>query len=189
MPKKTVIANRSEIAVRIINGCKSLGIATVAVFSDADKNSRHKLLADESVHIGNSPPLESYLNFDKIIQAAQATGADAIHPGYGFLSENALFAERCQKENIKFICPSPEAIRLMGDKIESRKVAAKAGVPVIPGMAGCASNLDLFWTEAARVGYPVLIKASAGGGGKGMRAVEVESELEAAIEAAQRGGV
>ncbi|MEE8405074.1 MAG: acetyl-CoA carboxylase biotin carboxylase subunit [candidate division Zixibacteria bacterium] len=186
LPKKTVIANRSEIAVRIINGCKSLGIATVAVYSDADSNSKHKLLADESVYIGNSPPLESYLNFDKIIEAAQATGADAIHPGYGFLSENALFAERCQKENIKFIGPSPEAIRLMGDKIESRKVAAKAGVPVTPGMAGCAADIDSFRTEAARVGYPVLIKASAGGGGKGMRAVESESELEAAIAAAQR---
>ncbi|MCH9025328.1 MAG: ATP-grasp domain-containing protein, partial [candidate division Zixibacteria bacterium] len=186
MPQKILIANRSEIAVRIINGCQALGIATVAVYSDADSNSKHKLLAGESVHIGNSPPLESYLNFDKIIEAAQATGAAAIHPGYGFLSENALFAERCQKENIKFIGPSPEAIRLMGDKIESRKVAAKAGVPVTPGMAGCASDIDSFRTEAARVGYPVLIKASAGGGGKGMRAVDDESELEAAIEAAQR---
>ena len=186
LPQKILIANRSEIAVRIINGCQALGIATVAVYSDADSNSKHMLLADESVHIGSSPPLESYLNFDKIIEAAQATGADAIHPGYGFLSENALFAERCQKENIKFIGPSPEAIRLMGDKIESRKVAAKAGVPVTPGMAGCAADIDSFRREAVRVGYPVLIKASAGGGGKGMREVNDESELEAAIEAAQR---
>jgi len=185
-PQKILIANRSEIAVRIINGCQALGIATVAVYSDADKNSKHKLLADESVHLGNSPPLESYLNFDKIIEAAKFTGADAIHPGYGFLSENASFAERCQKENIKFIGPSPEAIRLMGDKIESRKVAAKAGVAVTPGMAGCAEDIDSFRTEAARVGYPVLIKASAGGGGKGMRAVDDESELAAAIDAAQR---
>lgn len=186
LPTKILIANRSEIAVRIINSCQALGIATIAVYSDADSNSVHKLLADESVHIGNSPPLESYLNFDKIIDAAKFTAADAIHPGYGFLSENALFAERCQKENIKFIGPSPEAIRLMGDKIESRKVAAEAGVPVTPGMAGCASDIDSFRKEAAKVGYPVLIKASAGGGGKGMRAVENESELEAAIEAAKR---
>ena len=186
LPTKILIANRSEIAVRIIRGCQALGIATVAVYSEADNNSKHKLLADESVYIGNSPPLESYRNVDKIIEAAQATAADAIHPGYGFLSENALFAERCQKENIKFIGPSPEAIRLMGDKIESRKVAAEAGVPVTPGMAGCAADIGSFRAEAARVGYPVLIKASAGGGGKGMRAVENESELEAAIEAAKR---
>ncbi|MCH7691195.1 MAG: acetyl-CoA carboxylase biotin carboxylase subunit [candidate division Zixibacteria bacterium] len=186
MFEKILIANRGEIALRINRACKEMGIATVAIHSTADAEAMHVRLADESVCVGPPAASQSYLNIPAIIAACEVTGADAIHPGYGFLSENALFAERCQKENIKFIGPSPEAIRLMGDKIESRKVAAKAGVPVTPGMAGCAADVDSFRTEAARVGYPVLIKASAGGGGKGMRAVENESELAAAIEAAQR---
>ncbi len=183
---KILIANRSEIAVRVIHACRILGIPTVAVYSDADAKSKHRLMADESVHIGGSAPLDSYLNFDKIVNAAQSTGCNALHPGYGFLSENAAFAERCRKEQIKFIGPTPESMRLMGDKVASRVAAVKAGVPVVPGMETTHDDVDVLIRFAKIIGYPVLIKASAGGGGKGMRAVGSERDLPGAIEAAQR---
>ncbi|MGH8015978.1 MAG: biotin carboxylase N-terminal domain-containing protein, partial [Candidatus Zixiibacteriota bacterium] len=183
---KILIANRSEIAVRVIHACKSLGIPTVAVYSDADAKAKHRLLADESVHIGESSPLQSYLNFEKIINAAKSTGCDAIHPGYGFLAENAGFAEHCRKEKVKFIGPSPESMRLMGDKVASRKAAHKVGVAVVPGMESTSSDITAFSKFAKEIGYPVLIKASAGGGGKGMRAVGSAKGLATAIESAQR---
>ncbi len=183
---KILIANRSEIAVRVIHACRTLDIPTVAVYSDADLKSKHRLLADESLSIGAAPPLESYLNFEKIINAAKSTGCDALHPGYGFLAENAGFAEHCRKEKIKFIGPSPEAMRLMGDKVASRNAAVKAGVPIVPGMSATSNDIKVFAKFAKEVGYPVLIKASAGGGGKGMRAVGSERDLQPAIEAAQR---
>jgi len=183
---KILIANRSEIAVRVMHACRTLGIPTVAVYSDADIKSKHRMLADESVHIGAAAPLESYLNFEKIINAAKSTGCDALHPGYGFLSENAAFAEHCRREKIKFIGPSPEAMRIMGDKVASRIAADKAGVPIVPGMESTSNDIKVFIQFAKEVGYPVLIKASAGGGGKGMRAVGSEKDLQSAIEAAQR---
>jgi len=183
---KILIANRSEIAVRVIHACKTLGIPTVAVYSDSDKSSKHRLLADESVHIGESAPLQSYLNFEKIIGAAKSIGCDAIHPGYGFLAENAGFAEHCKKEKIKFIGPTAEAMRLMGDKVASRKAAHNAGVPLVPGMESTSSDIKAFAKFAKEIGYPILIKASSGGGGKGMRAVGSEKGLESAIESAQR---
>jgi len=184
--KKILIANRSEIAVRVIHGCRTLGIATVAVYSDADVRSKHRLLADESVPIGAAPPLESYLNFDKIIGAAKSTGCDGLHPGYGFLAENAAFAERCRQEKIKFIGPSPASMRLMGDKVASRLAAAKAGVPIVPGMEATSDDVKALGKFAKEIGYPVLIKASAGGGGKGMRIVNSEKELPDAFEGARR---
>ncbi len=184
--KKILIANRSEIAVRVINACRTLRIPTVAVYSDADVQSKHRLLADESVHIGAASPRESYLKIDAIIDAARKSGADAIHPGYGFLSENAEFAARCKKEGITFIGPSPEAIRLLGNKVESRVAMAKVGVPLIPGMKTNSDKLDDYVKAADEAGYPVLIKAAAGGGGKGMRVVNKRDELPAAIDAAKR---
>lgn len=183
---KILIANRSEIAVRVMHACKTLGIKTVAVFSDADTNSKHRLMADESIHIGPSSPLESYLNIDKIIEAAKRTNSDAIHPGYGFLAENADFAERCKTEQTKFVGPTPQAMRLMGDKVASRKAASKAGVPIVPGMESANAKLNEIETFAKKIGYPVLVKASAGGGGKGMRVVNTEKELPDSIESAQR---
>lgn len=169
-----------------MNACRTLGIPSVAVYSDADKNSKHRFYADESVHIGPSPPRESYLDIEKIINAAKHTGCDAIHPGYGFLAENPGFAERCRGEKITFIGPSPEAIRLLGNKIESRIKMAEAGIPIIPGMKSTASDLETFEKAAKDVGYPVLIKAAGGGGGKGMRVVERPEELPAALETARR---
>ncbi len=186
MFNKILIANRSEIAVRVIHACRILGIPTVAVYSDADVKSKHRLLADESVNIGAAPPLESYLNFEKIITAAKSTGCDSLHPGYGFLAENAGFAEHCRREKIKFIGPSPEAMRLMGDKVASRVAAVKAGVPVVPGMETTSDDVNVLKKFAKEFGYPVLIKASAGGGGKGMRAVGSEKDLAGAVESARR---
>jgi acetyl-CoA carboxylase biotin carboxylase subunit len=183
---KILVANRSEIAIRVMNACRTLGIPSVAVYSDADKNSKHRLFADEAVHIGPSPPRESYLDIDKIINAAKQTGCNAIHPGYGFLAENPAFAERCREEKITFIGPSPEAIRLLGNKIESRIKMAEAGVPIIPGMKSTATDMATFEEAAKETGYPVLIKAAGGGGGKGMRIVNNPDELPAAIEAARR---
>lgn len=184
--KKILVANRSEIAVRVIRGCKSLGIPTVAVYSEADVNSKHRLLADESVLIGPPPPRESYLNIDKIIQAAKETGCDAIHPGYGFLAENPLFPAACAKAGIVFIGPGAEAMRLLGNKVESRIKMADSGVPLTPGMKGSGKELDQFAKAAKEAGYPVIIKAAAGGGGKGMRIVHEPSGLSEAIGAAQR---
>lgn len=174
---KVLIANRGEIALRVIRACRELGLKTVAVYSQADANSLHVRFADEAVCIGPPPSRESYLNIPRIIGAAEVTGADAIHPGYGFLAENAQFAEICQDSGITFIGPSPEAIRVMGDKALARKRMAEAGVPVLPGSEEELSTEDRVIRAAQKVGYPLMIKASAGGGGKGMRVVRNEEEL------------
>ncbi len=181
-----LVANRSEIAVRVINGCRTLGIRSVSVYSDADVNAKHRHYADESIHIGAAAPSESYLNIERIIAAACEAGAQAIHPGYGFLSENPAFAEACRDAGIAFIGPSAASMRLMGNKVASRKAMADAGVPLTPGMQSASSDLDLYRTEAERIGYPVMIKAAAGGGGKGMRVVDEPKDLAGAVEAAQR---
>ena len=185
MFKKILIANRGEIAIRIMRACKELGIKTIAVYSDADKNALHVQHADEAIHIGDSSPKESYLNADKLIRAALDSKADAIHPGYGFLSENASFALKVASVKLTFIGPSADSIRAMGDKAESKIAMKKAGVPTVPGFEGLDSEKDL--KKAAReIGYPVLVKAAAGGGGKGMRVVNDESELSESIESARR---
>ena len=185
MFKKILIANRGEIAIRIMRACKELGIKTVAVYSEADKNALHVQHADESVLLGESAPKESYLNTEKIIQAAKQTSAEAIHPGYGFLSENANFAEAIEENGLVFIGPPVSAIRAMGDKAESKIMMKKAGVPTVPGYEVLESEDD-FKKAAMEIGYPVLIKASAGGGGKGMRVVEEEADLPEAIQGAGR---
>ncbi|WVT75803.1 acetyl/propionyl/methylcrotonyl-CoA carboxylase subunit alpha (plasmid) [Sinorhizobium chiapasense] len=169
MFKKILIANRGEIACRVIKTAKKLGIATVAVYSDADRDAMHVRVADEAVHIGPSPSAQSYIVIDKIIDAIRKTGADAVHPGYGFLSENAIFAEALEKEGVAFIGPPVGAIQAMGDKITSKKLAAEAGVSTVPGHMGLIEDADEAVRIAASIGYPVMIKASAGGGGKGMR--------------------
>ena len=178
MFKKVLIANRGEIAVRVIRACQEWGISTVAVHSDVDAESMHVRLADESVCIGSHQPQNSYLNISAIMSAADLTGAEAIHPGYGFLSENAKFAEVVIKHGIKFIGPSAELIRQMGDKIEAKKIAKKHGLPVIEGSDGGVKSFDEAKKICSEIGYPVLIKAAGGGGGKGMKIVEKESELE-----------
>jgi propionyl-CoA carboxylase alpha chain len=167
--KKILIANRGEIACRVIKTARKMGIATVAVYSDADKNALHVRMADEAVHIGPPAVNQSYLVMDKIIQAAKDTGADAIHPGYGFLSENPEFAKRLKKEKIAFIGPNPHANVSMGDKITSKKLAQDAGVSCVPGHMGLIEDADEAVKISRKVGYPVMIKASAGGGGTGMR--------------------
>ncbi len=184
MFKKILIANRGEIAIRIIRACKEMNIQTVAVYSEADKDSLHVQLADEAVLLGAAPPRESYLNAEKTIAAALQTGAQAIHPGYGFLSENADFARRVEESALAFIGPAPDSIRAMGDKAESKIKMKAAGVPTVPGFEGL-QNEEEFFRAANEIGYPVLIKASAGGGGKGMRVVNTESELREGIEAAR----
>lgn len=186
MFSKVLIANRGEIALRIILACKELGIRTVAVFSEADRNSLHVRFADEDICIGPPESSGSYLNIPNIISAAEVTGADAIHPGYGFLSENANFAEICETCNIKFIGPSPVAIRLMGDKAMARKIARENGVPVIPGSDGVLDSEEEALQVADQLGYPVIFKAIAGGGGKGMRVVSNSAELATAFRMAQR---
>ncbi len=183
---KILIANRGEIALRVMRTCRAMGIATVAVYSDADANAPHVRFADEAVHIGAAPAKDSYLNAEKILEAAKLTGAEAIHPGYGFLSENADFAEACTTAGIVFIGPSPEAIRQMGLKSPARKLAAAAGCPVVPGYDGEDQNDATLQSEILKIGFPVLIKASAGGGGKGMRVVRSENEIAEAIESARR---
>jgi len=186
MFKKVLIANRGEIAVRIIRACREMGLKTVAVHSEPDRNSMHVKLADESVCIGPGPSSESYLNIPNIISAAEISGADAIHPGYGFLSENTYFADVCESCHIHFIGPSKEAIERMGDKAAARETMRKAGVPIVPGSDGPISVDDAGLPKLARkIGYPVIVKAVAGGGGRGMRVVANESELFAAIEVAQ----
>jgi acetyl-CoA carboxylase, biotin carboxylase subunit len=180
--RKVLVANRGEIAIRVIRACHELGIPTVAVFSDVDRGSLHVRHADEAVSLGEPQPLKSYLDQDKIVAAAKKTGADAIHPGYGFLSENASFARRCRDEGITFIGPTPEAIHAMGDKVRSRELMAKAGVPLVPGVNDVTRETLI---EAARkTGYPVLLKASAGGGGKGIRAVHQEADLLSSFDRA-----
>lgn len=185
MFKKILIANRGEIALRIIRACREMNIETVAVFSEADRDSLHVKAADQAVCIGPHPSAKSYLNIPNIISAAELTGVDAIHPGYGFLSENARFAEICESCGITFIGPSPRAIETMGDKATARKTMIEAGVPVVPGSKEVIVDFDLAAQTAKEIGYPVLIKASAGGGGKGMRIAQNEKELMKSIQAAQ----
>ena len=174
--KKVLIANRGEIAVRVIRACRELGIATVAVYSDADRTSLHVRYADEAIHIGPPSPRESYLKIDKILEAAKRSGADAIHPGYGFLSEREDFAQAVLDEGLIFIGPPPEAIAMMGDKQVARETVKKAGVPVVPGTEPGLRDDELF-AIADQIGFPIMVKAAAGGGGKGMRAVESAEEL------------
>ncbi|MEX0927798.1 MAG: acetyl-CoA carboxylase biotin carboxylase subunit [Balneolales bacterium] len=187
MPKirKVLIANRGEIAVRVIRTCRDSGILTVAVYSEADETAPHVQLADESAFIGRAPSSESYLNIGAIIQAAKETGSDAIHPGYGFLSENAEFAQTCIDHQIIFIGPSPAAIELMGDKTRARKAVEEAGIPTPPGSPDALNTSEEAGKVAAEIGFPVLIKAAAGGGGKGMRIVHRAEELENNIKAAR----
>jgi len=185
MFKKILIANRGEIALRIIRACREMGIKTVAVHSEADNDSLHVRFADESVCIGPGPSDESYLNIPNIISAAEITGADAIHPGYGFLAENTYFAEVCESCNITFIGPSKEVILKMGDKCKARNTMEKAGVPIIPGSRGTISKIDDALKLARKIKYPVVVKASAGGGGKGMRIVQNEEGLKNAVTICQ----
>src|SRR5262245_3049900 len=185
MFNKVLIANRGEIALRIILACKELGIRSVAVFSEADRHSLPVRFADEEVCIGPPESAGSYLNIPNIISAAEVTGADAIHPGYGFLSENATFAEICDTCRLKFIGPSPHAIRMMGDKAQARKIAKESGVLVIPGSEGVVDSEEEAQRIAEQFGYPVIFKAVAGGGGKGMRVVHNVSELSTAFRMAQ----
>jgi acetyl-CoA carboxylase biotin carboxylase subunit len=184
MFRKILIANRGEIALRVICACKELGIETVAVYSEADRYSLHVRFADEAVCIGPPRSADSYLNVASIISAAEITGAEAIHPGYGFLAESAYFAEVCQASNLTFIGPRPEAMRMMGDKNQARRTMAELGLPVIPGSEVIRSEA-MALEEAERAGYPVMVKAAAGGGGRGMRIVRTPSELPHAIQAAQ----
>ncbi len=177
MFKKILIANRGEIAIRIIRACNEMGIKTVAVYSNADKNSLHVKFADEAICIGEGPAVESYLNIPRIIAAGEITNADAIHPGYGFLAENAKFSKICKENGFTFIGPDAEIIDLMGDKVNARNAAKDAGVPIIPGSNTLSSSKELL-KIANKIGYPVMLKAVAGGGGKGMRIVKNESEAE-----------
>ncbi len=185
MFKKILIANRGEIALRVIRTCKEMGIKTVAVYSTADKDSLHVKFADEAVCIGKPSSADSYLNIPHIMAAAEITNADAIHPGYGFLAENAKFAQICADHQIKFIGPTPEMINSMGDKITAKETMIKAGVPVVPGGEGLLADIADAKEQAKRVGYPVILKATAGGGGKGMRVVWEESEIEKAFDNAK----
>ncbi len=186
MFKKILIANRGEIAVRVMRTAREMGIRTVAVFSDADRKALHVELADEAVHIGPAPAVESYLNFDRVLGAAKSSGAEAIHPGYGFMSENPKFSEAVKAAGLVFVGPPADAMRKLGNKIESRILAESIGVPVTPGATFSEPSSAVVAREARRIGFPVLIKAAAGGGGKGMRVVNQESELDAAIEGAMR---
>ena len=186
MFKKILIANRGEIACRVAATAKRMGIQTVAVYSDADANAKHVAACDEAIHVGGSAPKDSYLRWEAIIEAAKATGAQAIHPGYGFLSENEAFAKACAKAGLVFIGPPASAIQAMGLKAESKQLMEKAGVPLVPGYHGADQNPELLQREADRIGYPVLIKASAGGGGKGMRAVEKSEDFADALASCQR---
>jgi propionyl-CoA carboxylase alpha chain len=184
--RKVLVANRGEIARRVLRTLRAMGIRSVAVFSDADDRAPHVREADEGVRIGPSPSRQSYLAIDRILDAAAATGADAVHPGYGFLAENAEFAERCEAAGLVFIGPPPAAIRAMGSKIEAKRIMAAAGVPVIPGVSGAGLSDEALAGEARALGFPLLIKASAGGGGKGMRVVQGEADVAKALAAAHR---
>ena len=186
MFRTLLIANRGEIACRVIRTARRLGIRCVAVFSEADAGALHVAMADEAHPIGPAPAAQSYLRADRILDAARTSGAEAIHPGYGFLSENAEFAEACAAAGIAFVGPPPAAIRAMGSKAESKRIMAAAGVPVVPGYHGEAQDDALLASEAARIGFPVLIKASAGGGGKGMRPVLAAGDFAAELAGARR---
>ena len=189
MFQKILIANRGEIACRVAATARRLGVKTVAVYSDADANAKHVSACDEALHIGGSSPKDSYLRWERIIEAAKASGAQAIHPGYGFLSENEAFARACAEAGLVFIGPPPSAIKAMGLKAESKQLMEKAGVPLVPGYHGSSQEPALLAREAGRIGYPVLIKASAGGGGKGMRAVDQAAEFDAALASCQREAI
>lgn len=186
MFKKILIANRGEIALRVIRTCREMGIKTVAVYSTADRDSLHVRFADEAVCIGPPKSADSYLNIPNILAAAEITNADAIHPGYGFLSENAKFSEICREYGIKFIGPAPEAIRSMGDKATAKETMKRAGVPVVPGSEGLLESIEEAKKTAGEIGYPVIIKATAGGGGRGMRIIWKEEDLDTLFESAQR---
>jgi acetyl-CoA carboxylase biotin carboxylase subunit len=186
MLRKVLIANRGEIALRVISACKELGIQTVAVYSEADRNSLHVRFADEAICIGPPRPGDSYLNVPAVISAAEIANVDAIHPGYGLLSENANFAEVCRVSNIKFIGPPPEVTRLMGEKEKARQAMQKAGVPILPGSDGIVADAEDALKWAAQVGYPVILKAKAGGGGRGMRIVRTPEELPGLYAAASQ---
>src|SRR6476620_3847385 len=186
MFKKILIANRGEIACRVAATARRMAIKTVAVYSDADATAKHVAFCDEAVHIGGSAPKDSYLRWERIIAAAKATGAEAIHPGYGFLSENEEFAQACADAGLVFIGPPSSAIEAMGLKAESKRLMEKAGVPLVPGYHGADQDPALLQREADRIGYPALIKASAGGGGKGMRVVEKSEDFAAALASCQR---
>src|SRR6201991_2646246 len=184
MFQKILIANRGEIALRVLRACKELGIQTVAVHSTADADAMHVRLADQAVCIGPPAAADSYLNIPNIIAAAEISGADAIHPGYGFLSENAKFAEIVEAHDLIFIGPKPEHIRVMGDKIEAKLTAAKLGLPLVPGSDGPLTDVEEAKKVAAKIGYPVIIKAASGGGGRGMKVVADESQLETLMQQA-----
>ena len=187
MFRKVLIANRGEIAIRIAQTLQQMGIRAVAVHSDADRRSPHVRVADEAYGLSGNASVETYLRGDKIIEIARRAGAEAIHPGYGFLSENATFAQACADAGLTFIGPRPEVVRLLGDKLAAKEACIKAGVPVVPGWAGdLDAPIETLKKEAKAIGYPILVKAAAGGGGKGMRIVERESELESAVAACQR---
>ena len=186
MFRKILIANRGEIAVRVIRACREMGIPSVAVYSEADRTALHVRLADEAVFIGPAPAAESYLDMDRLVEAARRTGAEAVHPGYGFLAENADFARRLEKEKIVFIGPNADALELVGDKVRARRTMEKAGVPIIPGMKTTPTDFAEFEAAAAALGFPVIVKASAGGGGKGMRVVGAPEGLAAALDAGRR---
>jgi acetyl-CoA carboxylase biotin carboxylase subunit len=183
---KILIANRGEIAVRVIKACREMGIGSVAVYSEADTASLHVRLADEAVPVGPPPAAESYLDMDRILEAARATGAEAIHPGYGFLSENAAFARLCEERGIVFIGPNSRALELVGDKVRARQTMEKAGIPTVPGMTSVSTSLEEIRAAARALGFPVMVKASAGGGGTGMRIVSDEDGLVPALEAGKR---
>jgi acetyl-CoA carboxylase, biotin carboxylase subunit len=182
---KVLVANRGEIAVRVIRACREQGIASVAVFSDADREALHVLMADEAYPIGPPPPAESYLAIDRLVRVAKASGADAVHPGYGFLAENAAFAEACGAAGLVFVGPPPAAIRALGDKTAARRIARTLGVPTVPGTFEPVSGADAMRSAAREIGYPLMVKAAMGGGGKGMRVVRSESELENALALAR----
>src|SRR6201982_4020700 len=185
MFRKILIANRGEIALRILSACRELGVRTVAVYSEADRNSLHVRFADEAICIGPPRSSESYLNIPQVISAAEIANVDAIHPGYGFLSENANFAEVCEASHITFIGPSPEVIRLMGEKDRARQEIAAAGLPIIPGSPGVVPDEDAARKFAEEIGYPLIIKASEGGGGRGMRVVRENRDLVASFQTAR----
>src|SRR5581483_2357707 len=181
MFRRVLVANRGEIAVRVIRALREMGIRSIAVYSDVDRGALHVRLADEAEHIGPAASTESYLRIDRILEAAKKHEAEAIHPGYGFLSENAAFAEACRDAGIVFIGPSPEAIRRLGSKTAARILAKRVGAPVVPGSEGPIARIDRARSVAQEIGYPILLKAAAGGGGKGVRRVDAESDLESAL--------
>ena len=188
MFKKILIANRGEIAIRVTRACRELGISSVAVFSDADRESLHVFLADEAYNIGPAPSIESYLKWETILEVAKKSGADAIHPGYGFLSENSKFVRACEAAGITFIGPTPENMEAMGDKLSAKALMKKANVPTVPGSDGAIETAEEALKIAKKIGLPVIIKASAGGGGKGMRVVRAEDEIESAFRACRSEG-